>query len=155
MGPLSLKQRHCVLLCFILQAFLWSLLVKPTAQLSRKPVRGAVSHQMRITKMQCIHTPYKYTKLHYCYMVQMPNGKVGLNASITISIPINYLGISVKVFYKYTTYRPFMIDWSMEYCQAARKANYNPSTAIIMKVLEETLPDLYYPCPHGVSKIYV
>uniref|UniRef100_A0A182NRB4 Uncharacterized protein n=1 Tax=Anopheles dirus TaxID=7168 RepID=A0A182NRB4_9DIPT len=119
------------------------------AQLSRNVRKANISHTLRITKMQCIGTPYKHTYLHYCQMEQFENGTVGANISIHAPQVINYGEISAKLFYKYTTYRPFMIDWSMEYCQAYRVGKFNPSTALVMTIIKESLPAIYYPCPHG------
>uniref|UniRef100_A0A182Y6N9 Uncharacterized protein n=1 Tax=Anopheles stephensi TaxID=30069 RepID=A0A182Y6N9_ANOST len=99
--------------------------------------------------MLCVRTPYKYTIVNHCTMEQFPNGTVGLHISVHIPVVMNYIEISAKAYYKYTTYRPFMIDWSIEYCRAARVGNFNPTTAVVMKVVEESMPDFYYPCPHG------
>uniref|UniRef100_A0A240PLN4 Uncharacterized protein n=1 Tax=Anopheles christyi TaxID=43041 RepID=A0A240PLN4_9DIPT len=154
MGTFSHMQRNFVLLCLLAQVFLWPLILQTTAQFNRKAAKNSVSYNLRFNKMRCAHTPYKYTQLHYCFMEQLSNGSVGLNISITIPVEINYLGIQTKLFYKYTTYRPFMIDWSMEYCQAARNGHYSPTTGLMMKIMEETLPDFYYPCPHG-NRTYI
>uniref|UniRef100_A0A182MKB5 Uncharacterized protein n=1 Tax=Anopheles culicifacies TaxID=139723 RepID=A0A182MKB5_9DIPT len=99
--------------------------------------------------IQCIEAPYKLTHLHYCQMEQLENGIVGLNASITIPKVLNFIEVSAKLFYKYTTYRPFMIDWSIEFCQTYRAGRFNPSAAVMLKVIETTLPQYYYSCPHG------
>uniref|UniRef100_A0A182S8H0 Uncharacterized protein n=1 Tax=Anopheles maculatus TaxID=74869 RepID=A0A182S8H0_9DIPT len=99
--------------------------------------------------MQCIEAPYKLTHLERCKMEQFANGTVGLNISLHAPTLFNYMEISAKTYYKYTTYRPFMIDWSMEYCQAARVGKFNPPTALVMRIIEESLPEFYYPCPHG------
>uniref|UniRef100_A0A182Y6N8 MD-2-related lipid-recognition domain-containing protein n=2 Tax=Anopheles stephensi TaxID=30069 RepID=A0A182Y6N8_ANOST len=124
---------------------------KSLAQTSRKLESGntSTSHTLRITKMQCIDAPYKLALLERCKMEQFANGTVGLNISIHVPTIVNYVEILAKTYYKYTTYRPFMIDWSMEYCQAARVGKFNPSTALVMRIIEESLPQFYYPCPHG------
>uniref|UniRef100_A0A182QQG3 MD-2-related lipid-recognition domain-containing protein n=1 Tax=Anopheles farauti TaxID=69004 RepID=A0A182QQG3_9DIPT len=119
------------------------------AQMNRKSPKGNVSHKLRITSIECIDAPYKLTHLNYCKMVQFPNGTVGLNTSVHIPIVLNYFEVTVKVYYKYTTYRPFMIDWSIELCQAERIGKFNPTTAIVMKIIEDSVPEFYYPCPHG------
>uniref|UniRef100_A0A182SDR9 MD-2-related lipid-recognition domain-containing protein n=1 Tax=Anopheles maculatus TaxID=74869 RepID=A0A182SDR9_9DIPT len=99
--------------------------------------------------MHCIRAPYKVSQLDLCQMEQFPNGTVGLNISLTIPKVLNYIGIVVKTFYKYTTYRPFMIDWSIEYCQTARSRNLSPPSVVIMKIIEQSLPEYSYPCPQG------
>ena len=110
----------------------------------------ATNRTVRITKMLCIEQPYKHSTLQHCEMEQFANGTVGLHISVHIPIVLDYIAVSAKVYYKYTTYRPFMIDWTMEYCRAARVGTFNPTNALIMKVIEESMPDFYYPCPHGV-----
>uniref|UniRef100_A0A182SCB9 Uncharacterized protein n=1 Tax=Anopheles maculatus TaxID=74869 RepID=A0A182SCB9_9DIPT len=120
-------------------------------QSNRKLGKSNASYILRITKMECVDAPYKRSHLNYCHMVQFANGTVGLNTSVTIPIVLNYFEVIVKVYYKYTTYRPFMIDWSIELCQADRIGKYSPSTALVIKIIEESVPEFYYPCPHGVS----
>uniref|UniRef100_A0A8W7PS56 Uncharacterized protein n=1 Tax=Anopheles coluzzii TaxID=1518534 RepID=A0A8W7PS56_ANOCL len=99
--------------------------------------------------MQCTNTPYKLSQLHLCRMEQLPNGTVALNISLDVRPVLNYLEITAKLFYKYTTYRPFMIDWSIELCQAYRMGGINPSSALVLKIIETTVPNIYYACPHG------
>uniref|UniRef100_A0A182MDN7 Uncharacterized protein n=1 Tax=Anopheles culicifacies TaxID=139723 RepID=A0A182MDN7_9DIPT len=99
--------------------------------------------------MHCIDTPYKKSHLIVCEMIKFDNSTVGLNISIAIPIVLNYFELTAKLFYKYTSYRPFMIDWTVELCKAVRSTNLNPSTALVMRVIEETMPEFYYPCPHG------
>uniref|UniRef100_A0A1I8JW24 MD-2-related lipid-recognition domain-containing protein n=1 Tax=Anopheles quadriannulatus TaxID=34691 RepID=A0A1I8JW24_ANOQN len=149
MGSLILKKRTLIIFCLLAHALLWPPVLQTTAQPKRKPTKSSVSHKLRVSKLLCANAPYKHTQLHHCYMEQMPNGTVGLNVSLTMPMVVNYLGIVVQLFYKYTTYRPFVIDWNMEYCQAARNGHFSPTTAVMMRVIEETLPDFYYPCPHG------
>ena len=123
----------------------------PQGQLQRKRASINITHNLRITKMQCTNTPYKLSQLHLCRMEQLPNGTVALNISLDVRPVLNYLEITAKLFYKYTTYRPFMIDWSIELCQAYRMGGINPSSALVLKIIETTVPNIYYACPHGVS----
>uniref|UniRef100_A0A9I3FGW7 Uncharacterized protein n=1 Tax=Anopheles epiroticus TaxID=199890 RepID=A0A9I3FGW7_9DIPT len=139
-------------LCFS-ALLLFSTLPIGTARPKAKVKQRSSNRTVRITKMQCIDTPYKHSTLKHCAMEQFPNGTVGLHISVDIPIVLNYIAISAKVHYKYVTYQPFMIDWSMEYCRAARVGQLNPTNAVIMKVIEESLPDFYYPCPHGVGMV--
>ncbi|XP_053667458.1 uncharacterized protein LOC128717807 [Anopheles marshallii] len=149
MSSSAIKILRNVLILLVVYALSNDFVPFSTAQLSRKSSRMNVSHSMRITNIQCVKTPYRNTQLHYCRMEQYPNGTTGLNVSATVPVVVNYATVAVKAFYKYTTYQPFMIDWCMEYCHAARNRNFNPSTAIIMKVIEGSLPQYSYPCPHG------
>uniref|UniRef100_A0A240PK09 MD-2-related lipid-recognition domain-containing protein n=1 Tax=Anopheles christyi TaxID=43041 RepID=A0A240PK09_9DIPT len=119
------------------------------SQFSPKLGNTTTSYILRITKLQCIEAPYKRTHLNYCKMAKFPNGTVGLNTSVTIPQVLNYFEVTAKLYYKYKTYRPFMIDWSIELCQAERIGKFNPSTALVMKIIEESVPEFYYPCPHG------
>uniref|UniRef100_A0A240PMV8 MD-2-related lipid-recognition domain-containing protein n=1 Tax=Anopheles christyi TaxID=43041 RepID=A0A240PMV8_9DIPT len=145
--PESSSQRM-MLLCLAVQ-LLFFLLSDSATQPMTKSRNNGNNRTVRITKMLCIDTPYKYSTLTHCEMEQFRNGTVGLHISVDIPIVINYLAVSAKVFYKYTSYRPFMIDWTLEYCRAARVGTFNPTNALIMKVIEESMPDFYYPCPHG------
>ncbi|XP_053679895.1 uncharacterized protein LOC128730836 [Anopheles nili] len=145
---LSIKQATFVFIFIAVRTHIIAHGTYSDAALSQKRFRNT-SYNLRITKMQCLDAPYKATYLNHCYMEQFPNGTSGLNISITIPMVLNYLGITVKVYYKYSTYRPFMINWNMDYCQGERNGKYNPSTALVMKIISETLPDFSYPCPHG------
>ncbi|XP_035895975.1 uncharacterized protein LOC118504960 [Anopheles stephensi] len=150
MSPPLSKTLNVVLLCIFGHAVLHSF-VPPTAALAgrKSGTNNNVSHSLRITMMQCINAPYKESQLHNCKMEQFPNGTVGLNISLTIPKVLNYLGLVVKTYYKYTTYRPFMIDWSIDYCQTARNRNMSPASVVIMKIIQESLPEYSYPCPQG------
>uniref|UniRef100_A0A240PP81 Uncharacterized protein n=1 Tax=Anopheles christyi TaxID=43041 RepID=A0A240PP81_9DIPT len=145
------KHLNVTLIFALLQMLLFISLSTGVSVLGRQQRKTDISYVMRITKLQCIDAPYKRTHLNHCQMVQFPNGTVALNTSVTIPMVINYAEIVAKVFYRYTTYRPFIIDWSIDYCQAARKGNLNPTAAIMMRIVENSMPDYYYPCPHGVN----
>ena len=149
--PVNGRWPSLVLLCGVALMFLTAQSYG-ASQPNRKLGNTTNSHVLRITKLQCIEAPYKRTQLDYCKMIQFPNGTVGLNTSVTIPQVLNYFEVTAKLYYKYKTYRPFMIDWSIELCQAERIGKYNPSTALVMRIMEESVPEFYYPCPHGVSK---
>uniref|UniRef100_A0A182SAQ2 Uncharacterized protein n=1 Tax=Anopheles maculatus TaxID=74869 RepID=A0A182SAQ2_9DIPT len=122
----------------------------PSAQYIKSPKKGRITHSLRITKMHCVdELSYKITTVNHCQMEQHGNGTMGLNISLTAPTVLNYIEVTVKLFYKYTTYRPFMIDWAIELCQTYRSGRFNPSAALVLKVIEESLPQYYYPCPHG------
>ncbi|XP_053679872.1 uncharacterized protein LOC128730814 [Anopheles nili] len=112
------------------------------------------SYTYRVVKVQCIGAPYKHTRLNHCKLEIFPNATTGVNISITVPMILNYVEISVQLFYKYNSYRPFMIDWSIEYCQAFRSERNIPSTALLLKVIAVTLSDFYYQCPHGNRTYY-
>ncbi|XP_053667459.1 uncharacterized protein LOC128717808 [Anopheles marshallii] len=141
--PISL-----LLFCVFLQVLI-AILSHGAKQPVKKIITGNINRTVRVTKMLCINTPYKYTILKQCEMGQFPNGTVGLQISLDVPVVLNYVEINAKGYYKYRTYQPFMVDWTMEYCQAARSGVLNPTNALLMKFVEQTLPDFYYPCPHG------
>uniref|UniRef100_A0A182JHY3 Uncharacterized protein n=1 Tax=Anopheles atroparvus TaxID=41427 RepID=A0A182JHY3_ANOAO len=108
------------------------------------------THNSRVTKIQCVDMPYKRTKLNYCLMGTFSNQTNFLNASLDVPMPLNFLLLTTKLFYKYRTYRPFMIDWSVELCQALRAPQRrNLITNMVIKVIADTLPQFLYKCPHG------
>uniref|UniRef100_A0A182V946 MD-2-related lipid-recognition domain-containing protein n=1 Tax=Anopheles merus TaxID=30066 RepID=A0A182V946_ANOME len=146
--PVNGRWTSLVLLCGAALMFLTAQSYG-ASQPNRKLGNTTNSHVLRITKLQCIEAPYKRTHLNYCKMIQFPNGTVGLNTSVTIPQVLNYFEVTAKLYYKYKTYRPFMIDWSIELCQAERIGKFNPSTALVMRIIEESVPEFYYPCPHG------
>uniref|UniRef100_A0A1I8JSM5 MD-2-related lipid-recognition domain-containing protein n=1 Tax=Anopheles albimanus TaxID=7167 RepID=A0A1I8JSM5_ANOAL len=103
----------------------------------------------RVVNYQCIGTPYQKTTLHYCNTLRVPNGTTYLNASLHVPYRLTFINIAVKTYYKYTTYKPFIVDWKIEVCQAMRARRYNPMAQVVAKVFKETIPSMYYPCPHG------
>uniref|UniRef100_A0A9I3FGJ9 Uncharacterized protein n=1 Tax=Anopheles epiroticus TaxID=199890 RepID=A0A9I3FGJ9_9DIPT len=153
--PIDQQKRFSLLIyAFVAVIFLTTNAFGASPKLSRKlgnTTTNTNSPILRITKLQCIEAPYKRSHLNYCKMIQLANGTVGLNTSVTIPHVLNYFEVTAKLYYKYKTYRPFMIDWSIELCQAERIGKFNPSTALVMKIIEESVPEFYYPCPHGVS----
>uniref|UniRef100_A0A182W2H9 Uncharacterized protein n=1 Tax=Anopheles minimus TaxID=112268 RepID=A0A182W2H9_9DIPT len=148
MGRMMSRTVSLLLCCVLTQVFI-AILSHGAKQLNKKIAIGNINRTVRVNKMLCINTPYKHTFLKHCEMEQFANGTVGLHISVHIPIVLNYVEVIAKSYYKYTTYQPFLIDWNMEYCQAARVGKFNPSHALVMKIIEETLPDFYYPCPHG------
>uniref|UniRef100_A0A182W2I1 MD-2-related lipid-recognition domain-containing protein n=1 Tax=Anopheles minimus TaxID=112268 RepID=A0A182W2I1_9DIPT len=149
MNILSRSAQFTTVVCCV-SILLFSIALSLAASRSnKKSGNGNTSYTLRVTKLQCIEAPYKLSHLDYCYMVQLPNGTVGLNVSVHVPIVLNYFEITAKVYYKYTTYRPFMIDWNIELCQADRIGKFSPSTALVMKIMRESIPEFYYSCPHG------
>ncbi|XP_053667460.1 uncharacterized protein LOC128717809 [Anopheles marshallii] len=145
---MSSKHTNTVLWCFIL---LWP---QNTAQFVKKTGKSNITHSLRITNIQCVETPYELTYLNYCKMEQLPNNMVALNVSILAPMVLNFIETKIKLFYKYTSYRPFMIDWSIELCQAYRMGRFNPSAILMLKVIEDTAPQYHHPCPHG-NRTYI
>ncbi|XP_053679884.1 uncharacterized protein LOC128730825 [Anopheles nili] len=137
-----------ILLCVSIQFFLTT---RAVLNINKKSALGnrTISYSLRMTKILCVDLPYQRTHLNICKMERLSNGTVGLNVSIDVPTSVNYFVIFVKLHYKYTTYRPFMIDWSMEYCQAYRAGKYNPTNAILLNIIAHTVPKYYLPCPHG------
>ncbi|XP_053667462.1 uncharacterized protein LOC128717811 [Anopheles marshallii] len=149
MDILARRQQCTTFICCVTIVLLSTTLSFGARQLNRKSGKNNSSYILRVTKMHCIEAPYKRTHLNYCEMVQFSNGTVGLNTSVDIPIVLNYFEVTAKVYYKYTTYRPFMIDWTIELCQVHRNGKFNPSTTIVLQIIKQSLPEFYYPCPHG------
>ncbi|XP_053667461.1 uncharacterized protein LOC128717810 [Anopheles marshallii] len=149
MNILARRQQWTIFICCVVIMFFSITLSAMATPSNKKLGNGNTTYNLRITKMQCVDTPYKRSILHNCTMVHLPNNTVGLNISVEVPIVLSFFQITVKVYYKYTTYRPFMIDWTIELCQALRNRNLNPSTVFVMKVYADSLPEFYYPCPHG------
>ncbi|XP_035895972.1 uncharacterized protein LOC118504957 isoform X2 [Anopheles stephensi] len=152
--PTTKQVANGILFCLFVQICFIPLPSHCAAPMGRKSATANITHSLRITKTQCVGTPYKLTRLNHCNMEQHQNGTINLNVSLTVPIVLNYIEITVKVFYKYTTYRPFMIDWNIELCQAYRLGKVDPSEGLVLKIIAETLPEYYYPCPHG-NRTYV
>ncbi|KFB46049.1 AGAP013113-PA-like protein [Anopheles sinensis] len=128
---------------------LWTIYQEGSAQFIFQSETNA-THSLRVTKIQCVDVPYKRTTLNYCRMGTFPNKTVFINASLHVPMPLNYILLSAKLFYKYTAYHPFMVDWNIEVCKAIKYPNrQNLITKIAMKIAEDSVPHMLYNCPHG------
>uniref|UniRef100_A0A182RWY9 Uncharacterized protein n=1 Tax=Anopheles funestus TaxID=62324 RepID=A0A182RWY9_ANOFN len=106
-------------------------------------------YDLRITKFQCIDTPYQRSVLHYCKTVVRRNQPTILNLSITVPESFNFLKMKFLLEYKFTTFRPLFFDLEKELCEFLSSKTRDPASEIAYKVVFEKFKDIAKPCPHG------
>ncbi|XP_053668390.1 uncharacterized protein LOC128718799 [Anopheles marshallii] len=110
---------------------------------------GDSSHSLKIIKYVCIDTPYKVSTLHLCKSIPRRNEPTMI--SVSVHVPNIYDNVMVKIllFYKFSTYQPFLITIDRNGCEFIR---YPPQFGMdkhVYDIIEETLPELLVPCPTG------
>ncbi|XP_053668384.1 uncharacterized protein LOC128718794 [Anopheles marshallii] len=107
------------------------------------------SYSLKIIKYVCIDTPYKVSTLHLCKSIPRRNEPTMI--SVSVHVPNIYDNVMVKIllFYKFSTYQPFLITIDRNGCEFIR---YPPQFGMdkhVYDIIEETLPELLVPCPTG------
>ncbi|XP_053679941.1 uncharacterized protein LOC128730876 [Anopheles nili] len=106
-------------------------------------------YTFRITKYVCTGAPYKRSNLHYCKTILRRNQPTMINVSLTVPEEV-YIGwVVVKLYYKFATYQPFLIDAVFEACEYLKNRPINPVVTYVKDIMQETAPSLMSLCPHG------
>uniref|UniRef100_A0A182T6E9 Uncharacterized protein n=1 Tax=Anopheles maculatus TaxID=74869 RepID=A0A182T6E9_9DIPT len=71
--------------------------------------------------------------------------------NLSLNIPKIYENVVVKImlFYKFSTYQPFMISVEGNGCEFIRHPPQMSVEKYVYDVINETLPELLVPCPTG------
>uniref|UniRef100_A0A182QZL0 Uncharacterized protein n=1 Tax=Anopheles farauti TaxID=69004 RepID=A0A182QZL0_9DIPT len=110
-------------------------------------------YSIRITKYLCVGIPYERTTVNYCKTVLRRNQPTILNVSVNVPEVLNYIWVTVKLYYKFRTFQPFLIDMEQEGCEYIKNRPVIPLTDYIYEIFQKSVPDLSSPCPHG-NKTY-
>uniref|UniRef100_A0A182W0R4 Uncharacterized protein n=1 Tax=Anopheles minimus TaxID=112268 RepID=A0A182W0R4_9DIPT len=108
---------------------------------------------IRVTRLNCINMPYEETVVKECRIILRRNERSLLCVSVYVPKVYNYVLIQYKLYYKFTTYKPLLIDGHAEVCSYMRGPRVNPLKNYILAVMKELLPNTVHPCPHG-NKTY-
>uniref|UniRef100_A0A182WEZ6 MD-2-related lipid-recognition domain-containing protein n=1 Tax=Anopheles minimus TaxID=112268 RepID=A0A182WEZ6_9DIPT len=127
--------------CFIISVALTSVL--------KDTPTDASSYSIKVKKYVCIDTPYEETKLLSCKSI--PRRNAPTMVLLTLYVPKLYDHILVKVmlFFKFSTYQPFLITISREACEVIRHPPQFGIERHVYDIIEETLPEIITPCPIG------
>lgn len=86
---------------------------------------------------------------------EIPTGLLRFSTDI---IWINDAFLRFALFYRYTGgYRPYLIDFSVNFCELVKKSNYileNPIVYRLVKGVKNVYPALLSGCPYSVSTLY-
>ncbi|XP_050079875.1 uncharacterized protein LOC126567703 [Anopheles maculipalpis] len=107
------------------------------------------SYSLKIKKYDCIDTPYKESTLYSCKSI--PRRNAPTMVKVSINIPKIYDNVVVKVFlfYKFSTYQPFLISIEGNGCEFIRHPPQMSVEKYVYDIINETLPELLVPCPTG------
>uniref|UniRef100_A0A499FUS8 MD-2-related lipid-recognition domain-containing protein n=1 Tax=Anopheles farauti TaxID=69004 RepID=A0A499FUS8_9DIPT len=106
-------------------------------------------YSLKIKKYVCIDAPYKETTLHYCKNLPRRNAPTMVNVSLHVPKLYNFVLAKVKMFYKFSTYQPFVISLEVEGCKIIANPPTGEMEKFIYSILNETVPELLLPCPAG------
>uniref|UniRef100_A0A182W0R3 MD-2-related lipid-recognition domain-containing protein n=1 Tax=Anopheles minimus TaxID=112268 RepID=A0A182W0R3_9DIPT len=112
-------------------------------------VNDSRPYKIKITKYLCVGAPYKRTTLHYCKTTLRRNKPAIINVSLAVPEVLNYILMSVKSYYKFSTYQPFLIDMEQEGCEYMKNRPLIPLANYVYDILQKTVPAIATPCPQG------
>ncbi|XP_052892838.1 uncharacterized protein LOC128300712 [Anopheles moucheti] len=114
---------------------------------------GTVPYSLKVKKYVCTDTPYKESTLYSCKSI--PRRNAPTLVQLTLNVPKLYNNVVVKVmlFYKFSTYQPFMITIVGNACEFIRHPPEFGIEKHVYGVIAETAPELLVPCPIG-NRLY-
>ncbi|XP_053668391.1 uncharacterized protein LOC128718800 [Anopheles marshallii] len=107
------------------------------------------SYSLKIKKYVCIDTPYKESTLHSCKSIPRRNEPTLVNVSVNVPNIYDNVMVKVVLFYKFSTYQPFLITIEGNGCEFIRHPPQFGMDKHVYDIIEETAPELLVPCPTG------
>uniref|UniRef100_A0A4Y0BFN4 MD-2-related lipid-recognition domain-containing protein n=1 Tax=Anopheles funestus TaxID=62324 RepID=A0A4Y0BFN4_ANOFN len=107
------------------------------------------SYSLKVTKYVCIDTPYKESTLHYCKSIPRRNAPTMISVSMDVPNLYNDIVVKVHLFYKFSTYQPFLITTEGKACELIRHPPQWGIQKHVYDIMEDTVPELLVPCPAG------
>lgn len=71
---------------------------------------------IRVSKFICVEQPYKNTEVHVCNIKLHRNKPASLNLHFTFTKPTKIMHLAFTMFYKYTTFQPFLMQFDIDLC---------------------------------------
>ncbi|XP_052892802.1 uncharacterized protein LOC128300684 [Anopheles moucheti] len=107
------------------------------------------SYSISVRKYVCIDMPYKETILHSCKSIPRRNAPTMVYVSLEVPKLYDQVKLKVVMFYKFSTYQPFLITIEGNACEYIRHPPQFGVEKHVYNIIEETLPELVEPCPGG------
>uniref|UniRef100_A0A182PKB4 MD-2-related lipid-recognition domain-containing protein n=1 Tax=Anopheles epiroticus TaxID=199890 RepID=A0A182PKB4_9DIPT len=107
------------------------------------------TYTFKVKKYVCIDTPYPVSTLYTCKSILRRNAPTLVNVSINVPKIYSNVIIKILLFYKFSTYQPFMITVEGDGCEFIRNPPQYSTEKYVYDVIQETLPELLVPCPTG------
>lgn len=108
---------------------------------------------IHVMRLLCVDMPYVETTVHECRVILRRNQRSLMSVSVYVPKLYNYLLLQVRLYYKFTTYQPLLLDVDFEGCSYVRQPVNDRNIDYFYRMLYNLLPGMVYPCPHGVSVI--
>ncbi|KFB53970.1 AGAP013484-PA-like protein [Anopheles sinensis] len=112
-------------------------------------------HSLKVNKYLCVGIPYKRTTVPYCKTILLRNKPAMFNVSVVVPEVLNYILVTMKLYYKYKTYQPFLIDLEQEGCAYMKNRPAIPLADYIYEIFKDAMPELAKPCPHGNRTYFI
>uniref|UniRef100_A0A499FUR2 MD-2-related lipid-recognition domain-containing protein n=1 Tax=Anopheles farauti TaxID=69004 RepID=A0A499FUR2_9DIPT len=100
-------------------------------------------------KYVCIDTPYKETTLFVCKTIPRRNAPTMVNVSVHVPKLYDDILVKIKLFYKFSTYQPFLIALEVDGCKFIANPPKGEIENYVYNIIKETAPILLLPCPAG------
>ncbi|XP_053668389.1 uncharacterized protein LOC128718798 [Anopheles marshallii] len=107
------------------------------------------SYSISVRKYVCIDAPYKETILQSCKSIPKRNAPTMVYVSLDVPKLYDKVVLKVIMFYKFSTYQPFLISIEGNACEYVLHPPQFGVEKHVYNVIEETLPELLTPCPAG------
>uniref|UniRef100_A0A182RQI5 Uncharacterized protein n=2 Tax=Anopheles funestus TaxID=62324 RepID=A0A182RQI5_ANOFN len=106
---------------------------------------------IRVTRLLCINMPYEETVVKECRAILRRNQRSLICVTIDLPKVYNYIMLQFRLYYKFTSFKPLLIDGQVEVCSYLRNPKRDPLNTYMYEVLKKLMPNTVHPCPHGVS----
>uniref|UniRef100_A0A182WEZ3 MD-2-related lipid-recognition domain-containing protein n=1 Tax=Anopheles minimus TaxID=112268 RepID=A0A182WEZ3_9DIPT len=110
---------------------------------------GASSYSITVKKYVCIDTPYKESTLYVCKNIPRRNAPTMIQVLIHVPKLYDIILVKVSLFYKFSTYQPFLITVNRDACESIRNPPQFGIEKHVYDIVQETVPELLAPCPSG------
>uniref|UniRef100_A0A4Y0BP43 Uncharacterized protein n=1 Tax=Anopheles funestus TaxID=62324 RepID=A0A4Y0BP43_ANOFN len=137
------------LLCRVRVFFMLSVVFILLLKDIRTSSNGASSYSIKIKKYVCIDTPYKESTLHYCKSIPRRNAPTMISVSMDMPKLYNDIVVKVQLFYKFSTYQPFLVSMETQGCELVLHPPQFGIQKYVYDIIEESVPDILLPCPAG------
>uniref|UniRef100_A0A182WEZ4 Uncharacterized protein n=1 Tax=Anopheles minimus TaxID=112268 RepID=A0A182WEZ4_9DIPT len=102
-----------------------------------------------VTKYVCIDMPYKESTLYFCKNIPRRNAPTMISMSMHVPQLYDNVILKISLFYKFSTYQPFLITVNREGCEFIRNPPQFGIEKHVYDIMQETVPELLTPCPSG------
>uniref|UniRef100_A0A182WG74 Uncharacterized protein n=1 Tax=Anopheles minimus TaxID=112268 RepID=A0A182WG74_9DIPT len=93
--------------------------------------------------------PYKESTLYFCKNIPRRNAPTMISMSINVPQLYDIIIVKISLFYKFSTYQPFLISIKKDACEIIRNPPQFGVEKHVFDIVQQTVPELLTPCPSG------